>query len=1265
MTGNNQASYLIIGNGITGVTAAEILRAEDARSAITIVADDPFPVYYRPALKDYLAGHMAEERLWARPHTFYTDQRIRFVLGRVASINVRQQFIQLQGGQQIGYSRLLLANGARPRHLACPGLDLAGVTTLRTVVDYQQILRRLGDVKRIVVYGGGTLALESAEVLNRRGYQVTHLMRHSTLWSEVLDSVASDLVLSEERRAGIDVRTDEAITEIIGRNGQVAEVLTSSGAHIPCDLVLIAIGIEPQIDFIQPSGISCGRGVQVDETMRTNVSNIYAGGDVIETVDHLTWRTRVLGQWYPAVQQARTAAYSMLNLLDTHALFRSGTFYNATFLHGLDFAAIGLTTPLHDPTYQEIIADPQPRNYRKVLLKDGIPVGALLLGNRKQGLAFKRAIDAQINLTSIANRLFAGDFDLDDWLDQHHVPQAILSANKQDTARSSSGVSPFHEHHPSFVAGSSLQPPDGATFLHMQGSQLHANATRFIPETLLATLKDSPTLVLVTQDRQPRIVPLEQGKRFTLGRDQGNDIVLDDGATSRRHAELFTAPDGFYIRDLNSSNGVFVNKIKINNPYHLFHGDRIVIGDTLIYFSFPQPLTSPESGPRTFPERKRTTALLADASASTTGQQPVVAGLKHRTDVRPLNEKQIRFEIDMCIGCDRCMYACPVPGSSKVSIADLNQATVSEQVALSVARFTDECIMCGSCVPVCPVDNHRDLLMLSLKQRLGVSWDDPVDMNRLMALLPSGWTLPLVIGRLREQPLLNDRQRIPENYLLHLFAASQLQILAPGAVVMREGEYRRELYFILEGTLALLTKDRANNEFPVAIVGRGEYVGEYGMLTGQPHTATARAQTPALVLQVPEQVMQHLMDLVPHVHSFFDRLNSAHSIKAILKRMALFQGVRDADIQALAEQAQVKQYDRGERLFAEDERGGRPARETLHILLEGFVKVARHTLEGTGYEKTDERIIAYRHEGDYFAGGLDLLGDGGAVTVSAINRVRVAEIPRQGLLALLQQYPEVSQRFAMRLHQYTESAASVVLSQTHQLQDLTSTAALSHAEGELHSLVSGGVVEGTEVLVIDLDTCIHCSECEEACARRHGHSRMNRKGMVVSNITIATACRHCQDPVCMLCSRAGIARLPNGEVYITESCIGCGICAERCPYGAISIVNVEEEAVSRSSWQRFSDIFTKGIITERKHKFLPLANVVSPGSTRAAPGPLDASQPRSGHDELRKKIAIKCDLCAGYSNQACVQACPTGAAIRVQPTKFFGSTEDILRGRKK
>lgn len=148
----------------------------------------------------------------------------------------------------------------------------------------------------------------------------------------------------------------------------------------------------------------------------------------------------------------------------------------------------------------------------------------------------------------------------------------------------------------------------------------------------------------------------------------------------------------------------------------------------------------------------------------------------------------------------------------------------------------------------------------------------------------------------------------------------------------------------------------------------------------------------------------------------------------------------------------------------------------------------------------------------------------------------------------------------------------------------------------------------------------------------------------------------------MLCSRAGIARHPNGEVYITESCIGCGICAERCPYGAISIANVEDEdVVSKGAWQRFSSFMTRDLNKKQARRTLPVVSSQVAGGSRATSGPLDLPLEQSGYDELRKKIAIKCDLCAGYSNQACVQACPAGAAFRIQPTRFFGSTEEILQ----
>ena len=642
---------------------------------------------------------------------------------------------------------------------------------------------------------------------------------------------------------------------------------------------------------------------------------------------------------------------------------------------------------------------------------------------------------------------------------------------------------------------------------------------------------------------------------------------------------------------------------------------------------------------------------LARLSQASNLAHPSLVGIQHRTDIVPLTEPQVRFEIDMCIGCDRCMRACPVPLSASVNIADLNLATISDEIAPHVARFTDECVMCGSCVPVCPVNNHRDLLMLSLKERLGIPWDGIVDMSRVLEHLPQGWTIELLLSRLREQLLFRDRQLIPDNYLLHFIASSKLLLLEPGDVVLHEGEYGRDICLILDGRFVISSRNPNGEDMPVAILRRGEFMGERGMLTGQPRNATATAQTSAAVLTVPEQVMQRMMEIAPIVRMFFEELNNTRSIESVMKRLAIFQGIAEADIKWIAQAMQFNYYDRDRQLFAERDRN-QPTRESLHIILEGFVKVARTTPSG-------ERVIAYRQSGDYFAGGLDMLGDGRAVTVTAINRVHVAEIPREVMLTLLSRYPEINQRFMHRLQEYraTAQAAQSFIGPMDFLRNGTSQH-FSSAETRagLRAIVGGGVVEGTEVLVIDLNKCVQCDKCEEACERRHGHSRMNRKGMVVGTISIATACRQCEDPVCMLCSRAGIARMPGGEVYITESCIGCGICAERCPYDNISIISLQEEAEKQSAWQRFSQFFSGGIGKERGKKVLPVVGSV-------APGPLSEEVPLEAFGEMRKKIAIKCDLCAGYNNQACVQACPTGAAFRTQPAQFFGSTEEILSGR--
>jgi NADPH-dependent 2,4-dienoyl-CoA reductase/sulfur reductase-like enzyme/pSer/pThr/pTyr-binding forkhead associated (FHA) protein len=730
----NELSYVIIGNGIAGVTAAEILRVEDSAADITVIADDPFPVYYRPALKDYLAGRVREDKLWARPASFYQDQRIRFLPERVVSIQAGQHSVQLLGGRQVEYHRLLIASGARPSTLKCSGLDLAGVSTLRTVADYQAVQNRLANVRRVVVTGSGTLALETIETLRHRGYQVVHLLRRRTLWSEVLDATASDLVLQQEKRDGVNVRLEEEIAGITGKNGQATGVLTTSGARIPCDMVIIAIGVDPIIDFVKNSGIPCGRGIQVDGAMRTGAPDVYAAGDALETTDAMTGRTRVLGQWYPAIQQARAAAYSMLDLLDTKRPFRSSLFYNATFLYGLDFASVGqVNIPQNGQGYQAIVADPQPRIYRKVLLKDGVPVGAIALGDRKGVLAFKRAIDHRVNLSSVASRLFAPDFKLNEWLDKQGVPPPILSVSREG-AVAVSGVTlvdaqpvtiagptvlspqptpeaflvPVSQNEPglrleemrlsqtrvmtvgrqsgiyllidhgtvsrrhaeisyangqyvlrdlgssngTFINDKRLEPgsvhilkqgdrilfgkvaytfqfpsltrqvkttlhqamtgfydptaatpsalPSGQPILNADGSLLLPGTSSAIPASVVATFKELPVLIMVSQGKS-EVFRLKAGRRLKLGRDKNNDIVLADVAASRLHAEVLPGPDGIYIRDRGSSNGVMVNRTRIDNPYRLAHGDRITIGSITIYFIDQREMENRPSGAQAVP----------------------------------------------------------------------------------------------------------------------------------------------------------------------------------------------------------------------------------------------------------------------------------------------------------------------------------------------------------------------------------------------------------------------------------------------------------------------------------------------------------------------------------------------------------------------------------------------------------------------------------------------------------------------------------------
>ena len=181
------------------------------------------------------------------------------------------------------------------------------------------------------------------------------------------------------------------------------------------------------------------------------------------------------------------------------------------------------------------------------------------------------------------------------------------------------------------------------------------------------------------------------------------------------------------------------------------------------------------------------------------------------------------------------------------------------------------------------------------------------------------------------------------------------------------------------------------------------------------------------------------------------------------------------------------------------------------------------------------------------------------------------------------------------------------------------------------ALVEAGLAQGSEVLVVDQNRCVHCRACIDACGRRHGHSRLELRGLQLDNLLFPTACRHCEDPVCLLCSVNGIMRLPEGEITIVDdNCIGCGACAERCPYGNIRMHSADKPK--------------RGLLA---------------GIWRLLKGP-DYDTAQKDIDPSAARIAVKCDLCAGYDDYACVTACPVGAAARVDPVDILGTGHGLI-----
>lgn len=272
---------LIAGAGHAGAQAALLLRQRGYAGTIAIVSDEPDPPYERPPLsKDYLAGEKTFERILIRPLAFWYDRDIDLLLGRrIDAVDADARTVALHDGATIGYGTLIWATGGAARRLTCSGHDLKGVHAVRTRADVDRMVAELPDVTRVAVIGGGYIGLEAAAVLTKFGKQVVLLEAQDRVLARVAGEPLSRFYEGEHRARGVDIRLSTTVACIDARDGAASAVRLASGETLPCDMVIVGIGIVPAVEPLVAAGAATGNGVIVDAYCRTSLPHVYAIGD--------------------------------------------------------------------------------------------------------------------------------------------------------------------------------------------------------------------------------------------------------------------------------------------------------------------------------------------------------------------------------------------------------------------------------------------------------------------------------------------------------------------------------------------------------------------------------------------------------------------------------------------------------------------------------------------------------------------------------------------------------------------------------------------------------------------------------------------------------------------------------------------------------------------------------------------------------------------------------------------------------------------------
>lgn len=350
-------TFVIIGAGLAGHSAAMTSRLTGFDGRVVLVGDEPVRPYERPPLsKAFLQGKKSLDELFFQPEADYTAQEIELMLGRHASgIDIANQSVTFDDGDALAFDKLLLATGASPIQLRQPGFDLSGVHYLRTAADSTYLGQELqGGGCHVLVIGAGFIGSEVAASARMLGNEVTLIdLLHAPL-AGALGDVIGNLFAEIHRRHGVDLRMAKRVTELRGSD-RVEEALLESGERIPCDLVVVGVGVRPNVDLARQAGLAVDNGIVVNEFCETSARGIYAAGDVANWL-HPDIGERLRVEHYDnAAMHGAAAARSMLGQADPYAPLP----YVWSDQYDVNLQYVGFPTEWHDIVVRGDTATPE------------------------------------------------------------------------------------------------------------------------------------------------------------------------------------------------------------------------------------------------------------------------------------------------------------------------------------------------------------------------------------------------------------------------------------------------------------------------------------------------------------------------------------------------------------------------------------------------------------------------------------------------------------------------------------------------------------------------------------------------------------------------------------------------------------------------------------------------------------------------------------------------------------------------------------------